>query len=129
MRGDRVVRLTLVGRCCAHEELEVACGRDAECPADLAFQITPAAGVRGLEVEELLDARGGHGDSLRAATDTTATIPRMEDYYAEPRCPACGTVMHRNWSGYVCRGCGHTDVSPWAQRPTGGDHLPGIRGG
>lgn len=53
----------------------------------------------------------------------------MEDYYAEPRRPDCGTVMHRNWCGYVCRGCGHTDPSPCADRPAGADDLPGIRGG
>lgn len=70
VRGDRIVRLTFDRRCGAHEDLEVAGGRDAERAADVALDVAAAVGVRGLEVEELLDGRGGHGDSLRAATDT-----------------------------------------------------------
>jgi len=81
VRGDRVVRLPLYRRRGAHEELEVACRRDAEHPTDLAFDVAQAVGVRSLEVEELLDGRGGHGDSLRAATDTDVRgaiyAPRM----------------------------------------------------
>lgn len=70
MRGDRIVLLTLVGSRGAHEELEVAGRRDAERAADVALDVATAVGVRGLEVEELLDGRRGHGDSLRRTSDT-----------------------------------------------------------
>ena len=76
MSRDGIVRLPFKGHRRTHQQLAVPCWCDAEFPADQPVDLTPDIGMCGREVEQLRDRRSGHGDSLRAATDTTVTIPR-----------------------------------------------------
>lgn len=44
------------------------------------------------------------------------------DLSMQPRCEACGTVMHVVDGGYLCRACGHMVDIPWIEHPGDGDN-------
>lgn len=53
-----------------------------------------------------------------------------DDVLGEPRCEACGTVMHVIDGGYRCRGCGWELDVPWLSvDPPPEFNGPAIRGG
>lgn len=88
------------------------------------------AAVLVLGVILLRSSRVGEPRKLVVACEASGVTSMDEfDDGAQPRCPACATVMRDIDGGYECAWDGTTIDVAWVERPSAPDGLPGLRGG